>query len=84
MFFEMCDGIFLNYTWGSDHLTRSNEIIKRYYPDRKYDIFVGIDVFGRGQLAQMESNKVTGDMICQLKKSSNVVCFIDFCENTSQ
>ncbi|KAJ9160380.1 hypothetical protein P3X46_025787 [Hevea brasiliensis] len=42
-FFDLCDGIFVNYTW------------KRNYPElsaavagaRKFDVYMGIDVFGR-------------------------------------
>ncbi|UJR27291.1 hypothetical protein I4U23_008586 [Adineta vaga] len=43
-FFEACDGIFLNYTWKSDMLLQS----KIHAGERYRDIFVGIDVFGRG------------------------------------
>ena len=43
-FFNVCDGIFLNYTWTEDNLTSS----ANFNPDRKHDIYVGIDVFGRG------------------------------------
>ncbi|OVA02794.1 Glycoside hydrolase [Macleaya cordata] len=42
-FFDLCDGIFVNYTW------------KEHYPklsataagERKFDVYMGIDVFGR-------------------------------------
>ncbi len=43
-FFNVCDGIFLNYTWKSEMLIQSKiNAGKRYR-----DVFVGIDVFGRG------------------------------------
>lgn len=43
-FFDCCDGIFLNYNWDAAKLLKS----KVMAGDRKYDVYVGIDVFGRG------------------------------------
>lgn len=43
LFFDACDGIFLNYTWTNDHLHRSYEAAA----NRNSDVFVGLDVFGR-------------------------------------
>ena len=43
LFFEACDGIFLNYTWNIECLTRSLTKAK----NRPLDVYVGIDVFGR-------------------------------------
>ncbi len=43
MFFDACDGIFLNYTWTAEHLSRS--VVKA--GDRIQDVYVGIDIFGR-------------------------------------
>ncbi|CAF0757136.1 unnamed protein product [Adineta ricciae] len=43
-FFNACDGIFLNYTWKSEMLLQS----KINAGQRYRDVFVGIDVFGRG------------------------------------
>ena len=45
MFFDVCDGIFLNYNWSPDHLKHSIEIAGE---KRRHDIYVGVDVFGRG------------------------------------
>lgn len=42
-FFDVCDGIFLNYTWNEDSLIRSREAAG----ERKFDVWVGLDVFGR-------------------------------------
>ncbi|XP_042913021.2 cytosolic endo-beta-N-acetylglucosaminidase [Parasteatoda tepidariorum] len=44
MFFDCCDGIFLNYNWTKDTLQKSVEMAG----ERKTDVFVGADVFGRG------------------------------------
>jgi mannosyl-glycoprotein endo-beta-N-acetylglucosaminidase len=57
VFFESCDGIFLNYNWRDEHLVRSKEIIQKSYPNRQHDVFVGIDVFGRGQVAKWQSHE---------------------------
>eukprot|EP00252_Welwitschia_mirabilis_P000874 TRINITY_DN10854_c0_g2_i1.p1 TRINITY_DN10854_c0_g2~~TRINITY_DN10854_c0_g2_i1.p1 ORF type:complete len:595 (-),score=120.79 TRINITY_DN10854_c0_g2_i1:188-1861(-) len=43
VFFDVCDGIFLNYTWKKDY-PRHSAIIAG---ERHYDVYMGIDVFGR-------------------------------------
>ncbi|KAE9465143.1 hypothetical protein C3L33_02929, partial [Rhododendron williamsianum] len=43
-FFDVSDGIFLNYTWLEDYPKRSAAVAG----DRKFDVYVGIDIFGRG------------------------------------
>lgn len=43
-FFELCDGIFLNYNWTDQGLEASRVLAG----DRYLDVYVGIDVFGRG------------------------------------
>lgn len=43
-FFDACDGIFLNYTWQTEMLLQS----RLNAGERYRDVFVGIDVFGRG------------------------------------
>ena len=43
-FFKISDGIFLNYTWKDDNLKKSLDVAK----ERFRDVYVGIDVFGRG------------------------------------
>jgi mannosyl-glycoprotein endo-beta-N-acetylglucosaminidase len=48
LFFESCDGIFLNYTWTAAHLERSQAVARQL--GRQYDVYVGVDVFGRGCL----------------------------------
>ena len=46
IFFDACDAIFLNYTWKPENLDKS--IISLSGEDRAFDVFVGVDVFGRG------------------------------------
>ncbi|ONI24700.1 hypothetical protein PRUPE_2G256300 [Prunus persica] len=43
-FFDICDGIFVNYTWKKNYPMLSADVAG----DRKYDVYMGIDVFGRG------------------------------------
>ena len=45
MFFDVCDGIFLNYNWSLDDLQESVSVSGK---ERRYDVYVGVDVFGRG------------------------------------
>ena len=40
----MCDGIFLNYNWDEEKLAQS----RAQASHRCGDVYVGIDVFGRG------------------------------------
>ncbi|XP_075234675.1 cytosolic endo-beta-N-acetylglucosaminidase [Lycorma delicatula] len=43
-FFDVCDGIFLNYQWKPEELFLCSSIAGA----RQFDVYVGIDVFGRG------------------------------------
>ncbi|KAD7480230.1 hypothetical protein E3N88_03366 [Mikania micrantha] len=43
-FFDVCDGIFINYTWKEDYPGLSAAVAG----NRKFDVYMGIDVFGRG------------------------------------
>ncbi len=43
-YFDSCDGIFLNYNWTESGLSLSRKLAK----ERKGEVYVGIDVFGRG------------------------------------
>lgn len=42
-YFDACDGIFLNYTWTAEHLSRT----VAQAGSRILDVFVGVDIFGR-------------------------------------
>ena len=44
-YFDVCDGIFLNYTWKDEGLARSAELARS--KGRLHDVCVGVDVFGR-------------------------------------
>lgn len=57
-FFDVSDGILLNYAWGEGHLQRSADAVVGRAEDMAR-IFVGIDVFARGQKAKFETNVVS-------------------------
>ncbi|XP_007426327.2 cytosolic endo-beta-N-acetylglucosaminidase [Python bivittatus] len=44
VYFDACDGFFTNYNWKEEHLLRTREVAN----SRRTDIYVGVDVFGRG------------------------------------
>ncbi|XP_062601437.1 cytosolic endo-beta-N-acetylglucosaminidase-like [Saccostrea cucullata] len=48
MYFDACDGIFLNYNWTDK--TLHNSLTMARDKGRDMDVYVGIDVFGRGCL----------------------------------
>lgn len=54
-FFDVCDGILLNYNWSSLHLMRSCDEV-RSDPAAVARIYAGIDVFGRGQVAKFQTH----------------------------
>ncbi|EPS69955.1 hypothetical protein M569_04807, partial [Genlisea aurea] len=43
-FFDLCDGIFMNYGWKGNFAEQSAGVAG----ERKFDVYMGIDVFGRG------------------------------------
>lgn len=57
-FFDLCDGILINYTWNERNLERTANILEEKGGDI-HKVFVGIDVFGRGQVAKFQSNVVS-------------------------
>lgn len=46
MFFDACDGLFTNYNWKEQQLERSQSLAG----PRQNDIYVGVDVFARGDV----------------------------------
>lgn len=44
VFFDACDGIFVNYTWKADYPSASALEAEA----RRYDVYMGVDTFGRG------------------------------------
>lgn len=56
-FFNECDGILINYGWNLNNLERTAKIVD-HNPALMANIFIGIDVFGRGQVAKFHTNEV--------------------------
>ncbi|XP_069339041.1 cytosolic endo-beta-N-acetylglucosaminidase isoform X2 [Eulemur rufifrons] len=46
VFFDSCDGFFTNYNWREEHLER----MLRQAGERLADVYVGVDVFARGNV----------------------------------
>lgn len=57
-FFDLCDGILINYTWNESNLEHTMRILDEKGGD-VHKVFIGIDVFGRGQVAKFESHIVS-------------------------
>lgn len=55
-FFEVSDGFFTNYNWKDADIQMTDEIIRNKYPTRRRDVFFGIDIFGRGQVAKDDTH----------------------------
>ncbi|POI21579.1 hypothetical protein CIB84_014673, partial [Bambusicola thoracicus] len=46
VFFDACDGLFVNYNWKEEHLERTRELSGQ----RHADVYIGVDVFARGDV----------------------------------
>lgn len=55
--YQGTDGILLNYGWSHENLNRTAEILNND-PTEMAKVFVGIDVFGRGQTAGFHTDEV--------------------------
>ncbi|XP_066140269.1 cytosolic endo-beta-N-acetylglucosaminidase [Euwallacea fornicatus] len=51
-FFDCCDGIFLNYSWNEEKLENTAALAGA----RQFDVFVGVDVFGRNMFGGGQFN----------------------------
>lgn len=68
-FFDITDGIFLNYSWNERGLTRSREIAA----ERIHDVYVGVDVFGRNFFGGGGFNTEAAMKIIQKKNLSTAI-----------
>lgn len=64
------DGILLNYGWKRENLKRTSDILKGD-PKELAKVFVGIDIFGRGQTAGFHTHQVN---------PTNLVIFLFNCD----
>ncbi|XP_035424598.1 cytosolic endo-beta-N-acetylglucosaminidase [Cygnus atratus] len=46
VFFDACDGLFVNYNWKEEHLERTRRLARQ----RHADVYIGVDVFARGDV----------------------------------
>ena len=60
VFFDSCDGFFTNYNWREEHLER----MLGQAGERLADVYVGVDVFARGNVVggRFDTNKVGGGL----------------------
>lgn len=56
-FFNNCDGILINYTWNKKNLEKTAKILNES-AEAMTKVFIGIDVFGRGQVAKFHTHEV--------------------------
>ncbi|PNI31195.1 ENGASE isoform 4, partial [Pan troglodytes] len=58
VFFDSCDGFFTNYNWREEHLER----MLGQAGERRADVYVGVDVFARGNVVggRFDTDKVGG------------------------
>lgn len=58
VFFDSCDGFFTNYNWREEHLERMLGLAG----ERLADVYVGVDVFARGNVVggRFDTVKVGG------------------------
>uniref|UniRef100_A0A7N2MFH3 mannosyl-glycoprotein endo-beta-N-acetylglucosaminidase n=1 Tax=Quercus lobata TaxID=97700 RepID=A0A7N2MFH3_QUELO len=61
-FFDICDGIFVNYTWKENYPRDSAAVAG----DRNFDVYMGVDVFGRNTFGGGKWN--TNDALDVIKK----------------
>lgn len=77
MFFDVCDGIFLNYNWNLADLMSTRDILKENkIQHREFEVYFGLDVFGRGQVGKLLSDEVR--KINLNFKLSNNFCKLNF------
>uniref|UniRef100_T2M8M3 Cytosolic endo-beta-N-acetylglucosaminidase n=1 Tax=Hydra vulgaris TaxID=6087 RepID=T2M8M3_HYDVU len=70
VFFDLCDGIFLNYNWSIYDLQHS---LFTSGEARKLDVYVGVDVFGRGCFGGGGWNSCKAMQVIREKKLSAAI-----------
>jgi hypothetical protein len=61
-FFDICDGMFLNYAWTQSAAASSAAAAG----NRKCDVFLGVDIFGRGTFGGGKLNSHTASAVAQV------------------
>ncbi len=65
-FFDVCDAIFLNYAWTQSAATSSAAAAGC----RKCDVFLGVDIFGRGTFGGGKLNSHAASAVAQVRGAS--------------
>jgi mannosyl-glycoprotein endo-beta-N-acetylglucosaminidase len=73
-FFDACDAIFLNYAW--DQSAAAASAAAAAASDRTCDVFLGVDVFGRGTFGGGKLNSYAASAVAQV---SPLICFVRSC-----
>ena len=72
-FFDCCDAIFINYTWEIEDPSNAVAILDDKSTEKRYDIYFGIDVFGRGAtFATSQCSGYNVDKALQVLKRAGV------------
>ena len=71
IFFDHCDGIFLNYCWRTRHLINSLSVAGQ----RKEDVYVGIDVFGGYEFFFVRDNSRLKVIVLTDRSSTGRGCY---------
>ncbi|EGG16647.1 Endo-beta-N-acetylglucosaminidase [Cavenderia fasciculata] len=69
IYFDACDGIFLNYKWNEDMIKSSSQLAT----DREHQVYVGTDVFGRGTFGGGKLNSYIGVQKAYKHKLSSAI-----------
>ncbi len=72
-FFDVCDAVFLNYAWNQSAAAASAYIAG----DRACDVFLGVDVFGRGTFGGGKFNSHAAAAVAK-------VCFVHLLRHMCQ
>lgn len=67
-FFDACDGIFLNYSWTEEDLKNTVEAAEH----RNFDVFVGVDVFGRNMFGGGKMNTYKAGMFLNTPRNQQM------------
>ncbi|XP_065870861.1 cytosolic endo-beta-N-acetylglucosaminidase 1-like [Euphorbia lathyris] len=68
-FFDICDGIFANYWWEEDYPKQSAVVAG----DRKFDVYMGVDVWGRGTYGGGQWNTNVALDVCKKSEVSTAI-----------
>lgn len=74
LFFDVCDAILINYGWNENSLLHCEQAVQQH-PIEMQKIYVGIDVFGRGQVAKFQTKTVSQYQLYNLQYLIVIISF---------